>query len=247
MKALTKAIHCYLDSASGQYIPKRFARETVRACLSGVKPEDLDYLARGPGGCLDEDDTLAEGETVRGEFYWETWDTVLDNAILTCPDSGIKFKLWNGESGDIFLVPEDWEWDDEANNYTPPRPDMPADEFTAAYIEALLFASTDESTPQGGEPLDSNYDVSDFMPDELAKIIRDCKRFQDENAADLVEYPTARAGHDFFLTRCGHGAGFWENDFGTEAQCEHLTAACKAFGESNPYVGDDGRLYLCEK
>lgn len=90
---LTKSVHCILDGASGQYIPKRFAREFDRACLSGVKAEDLDYLARGPGGCLDDDETLADGETVRGEFYWDTWQDVLDNCILTDPDTGNRFRL----------------------------------------------------------------------------------------------------------------------------------------------------------
>lgn len=47
----------------------------------------------------------------------------------------------------------------------------------------------------------------------------------------------------FWLTRNGHGAGFWENDYGTEEQCDKLTEACKAFGEFNLYPGDDGRLY----
>lgn len=123
MKPLTESIHCYLDGASGQYVPKRFARETKRECLSGVKPEDLDYLARGPGGCLDDDDSLAEGESVRGEFYWDVWQDVLDNAILTDPDSGIRFKLWNGESGDIFLVPESWEWDEVTDQWIRPESD----------------------------------------------------------------------------------------------------------------------------
>jgi len=120
MKPLTKSIHCYLDSASGQYIPKRFALETRRECISGVKPEQLDYLAKGPGGSLDEDTSLADGESERGEWYWDTWQTVLDNAILTDPESRFQFRLWNGECGDIFLVPIDWEWSDEANTFVDP-------------------------------------------------------------------------------------------------------------------------------
>lgn len=63
---LTKSVHHYLDGARGQYIPRDFARDTKRECISEVKAEDLDYLARGPGGCLDDDQSLAEGETVRG-------------------------------------------------------------------------------------------------------------------------------------------------------------------------------------
>lgn len=120
-KGLSQSIHCYLDGASGQYIPKRFARETKRECLEGVKATDLDYLARGPGGCLDDDETLSDGETVRGEFYWDVWQDVLDNAILVDPDSGNRFKLYQDDS--VFLVPEDWEWNDDINGFEPPESD----------------------------------------------------------------------------------------------------------------------------
>ena len=35
------------------------------------------------------------------------------------------------------------------------------DDFTLAYIECALWASNDDSTPQGGDPLDSNYGIDD--------------------------------------------------------------------------------------
>jgi hypothetical protein len=93
MKTLSKSVHCYLDSARGQYIPRDFARDTKRECIEGIEAKDLDYLARGPGGVLDEDQSLADGETERGEFYWDTWTEVCDNAILICPVSGNRFRL----------------------------------------------------------------------------------------------------------------------------------------------------------
>lgn len=92
------------------------------------------------------------------------------------------------------------------------------------------------------EPMDSNYSQSDLAPETLDKIIADCAKFQSEN--DLTGYPLKNAGYDFWLTRNGHGCGFWENDFGTEPQCELLDKACKAFGECDLYVGDDGRIYI---
>jgi hypothetical protein len=143
MKPLTESIHCYLDGASGQYIPKRFARETKRECIEGVKPEDLDYLSRGPGGCLDDDDSLAEGESVRGEFYWDTWQTVLDNAIVIDPHSGIRFKLWNTDNGDIFLVPESWEWDDTTDTFIRPESDTLRRYELPEYWASYLFYGDD--------------------------------------------------------------------------------------------------------
>lgn len=90
-------------------------------------------------------------------------------------------------------------------------------------------------------PLQDNYSESDIAPECLQRMIDDCAKFQREN--DLTDYPDTNAGHDFWLTRNGHGCGFWENDYGTESQCEALTKASKAFGEFNLYPGDDGKLY----
>jgi hypothetical protein len=128
----------------------------------------------------------------------------------------------------------------------------PLDAFTEAYITASLWSTNDESTPSGGEPLDDNYGVSDIAPEAMAKIKADCARFQEENR-ELLEkaYETyvsrdgfsgaALAGHDFWLTRCGHGVGFWDRGLGEIGKA--LTKASKAFGECWIEVGDDGQLH----
>lgn len=51
-----------------------------------------------------------------------------------------------------------------------------------------------------------------------------------------------RIGHDLWLTRNGHGAGFWDRGLG--AQGDSLTAICEALGEVWSYVGDDDQLHL---
>ena len=65
------------------------------------------------------------------------------------------------------------------------RTQQQLDDFTLAYIEAALWSSNDDSTPQGGEPLDANYGIDDIDPDTLAAMIEDCRRFQEENAPIL--------------------------------------------------------------
>jgi hypothetical protein len=52
----------------------------------------------------------------------------------------------------------------------------------------------------------------------------------------------ARAGHDFWLTREGHGAGFWDGDY-PEPQATRLTKASKAYGGFDLYIGDDGMIH----
>lgn len=123
------------------------------------------------------------------------------------------------------------------------------DEFTRAYIECALWSSTDESRDDGGDPLDKNYGPEDIAPEALQKMADDCAKFQRENAEtlDRTDYHESRwskaelAGHDFWLTRNGHGAGFWDRGLG--AIGDVLTAASKKFRECHLYVGDDGKVY----
>ena len=127
--------------------------------------------------------------------------------------------------------------------------DSELDDFAAAYVEAALWSSTDADE----EPLDNKYGFDDIDPDTMRKMRADCAKFQRENAADIAagavegagdsdEYgPEARAGHDFWLTRNGHGAGFWDGDW-PEPAATRLTDAAHAFGEVNLYVGDQGRI-----
>ena len=51
--------------------------------------------------------------------------------------------------------------------------------------------------------------------------------------------------HDFWLTRNGHGAGFWDGDYKCEDQDlgDILTAIAQTFAEVNLYIGDDGLIY----
>jgi hypothetical protein len=118
------------------------------------------------------------------------------------------------------------------------------DAFTAAYVECALWSSTDDD----GNPLDDNYGIWDIDRDTIQKMIRDCARFQDENAADIATFehismtPEESAGMDFWLTRNGHGAGFWDGDWGDDVG-ERLTENAKAYREYHLYVGDDGKLY----
>ena len=124
------------------------------------------------------------------------------------------------------------------------RADM-MDTFTQAYMEAILFAETDQSDEQGGEPLSANYDITDFSAESLRKIKKDCDLFQQESQLRL--YPgsevAVKAGHDFWLTRVGHGAGFWDGDW-PEPEATRYTELSKKFGHVDVYVGDDGMLEL---
>lgn len=111
------------------------------------------------------------------------------------------------------------------------------------YIECALWSSTDNADDSGGAPLDKNYGPEDIAHETLMQMKRDCEGFQDDNAELLAEsgLSDGQAGHDFWLTRNGHGAGFWDRGLGKVGDA--LSKACKPYGSFNLYVGDDGKIY----
>jgi hypothetical protein len=119
---------------------------------------------------------------------------------------------------------------------------MKLDKFTLAYIECALWSTNDESNEQGGEPFDANYGIEDIAPEALEKIKADCDKFQADNETLLSELDLEQSGHDFWLTRNRHGAGFWDGDY-NKALGDALTDASHKFGEVDLYLGDDGMIY----
>lgn len=130
--------------------------------------------------------------------------------------------------------------------------------FLHHYIVAALWSTNDESDESGEEPFDANYDESDLAPETLEAMRKDCIAFL-EAAQGLINDKTCLrsnqwlgdgvysaldlAGHDFWLTRCGHGVGFWEDDRWEESAGKKLDALSKEAGEVWLYLGDDGKIY----
>lgn len=110
--------------------------------------------------------------------------------------------------------------------------------FLRSYLECALWSSTDDND----QPFDDNYTIDDLAPEAIAAAERDCKAFGD----DLPEYNHPQytneemAGHDFWLTRNRHGDGFW----GRDLENDIWTDRAHKFGETDLYLGDDGKLYF---
>lgn len=112
------------------------------------------------------------------------------------------------------------------------------DVFTEWYIKAILWTEKDDNDA----PLEDSKIASGWSEESLARINADCARFQSENATDIAGRDI-EAGVDFWLTRNGHGDGFWDGDWPQPAG-DRLTHAALAFGEASAYIGDDCLLYL---
>lgn len=120
------------------------------------------------------------------------------------------------------------------------------DAFTQGYIEAMFFTET--GTGDDAEDDLEHASFAELAPETLERIRRDCADFQEGNANHLGAFkeitgrPIDHAGHDFWLTRNGHGAGFWDRGAGRIG--DTLSSACKIYGGVDLYRGDDGLLYL---
>jgi hypothetical protein len=75
----------------------------------------------------------------------------------------------------------------------------------------------------------------------------DCIKFLKEAYHPLNEalnengYGMEQAGNDFFLTRNGHGAGFWDRGLGSSGEAMSLIA--RSMGESSTFILDGKREF----
>ena len=106
-------------------------------------------------------------------------------------------------------------------------------EFTRAYVVAALWTSEPEDECESGDFEQKGLALVENVSLEwLAQAVIDCALFASENASLLKQAGTdSQNGHDFWLTRNGHGAGFWDRGYADEVG-DALTEAAHAFGET---------------
>ena len=122
-------------------------------------------------------------------------------------------------------------------------------EFTKAYTDALVFAECEdnEEIPQQSFAL--------FSCHALEDIKADCRVFYNRNKALILTQATIQnwsesdamrqAGHDFLLTRNGHGCGFWESEtWGNGYVNTRLTEHAETFGAVHPYMNEKNEINL---
>lgn len=113
-------------------------------------------------------------------------------------------------------------------------------EVNRAYIEAIYFT---EAGPDS--EIDTDCRISEKS---LSACNRACNAFVDQlidnglfkKALDVMT--PDQIGRDFWLTRNGHGVGFWDRGFGELG--EKLSNVAKYFGECYAYRGDDGFMHI---
>jgi hypothetical protein len=125
------------------------------------------------------------------------------------------------------------------------------------YLEMALWSSTGDD----GEPLDRTYSTDDFSLQANRQAERELEEFlarvdeanlilsdrweEREEPGEPERYNDEDLAHDFWLTRNGHGTGFWDRPekYGEE-RSKILSEIAHRAGERDAYVGGDGKIYF---
>lgn len=115
-------------------------------------------------------------------------------------------------------------------------------DFAKGYVEAMFFTNGD--TGDDDENRLNELGVEALTYEAVKRIARDCAAFQTDPAvAPLLEcayqavcpkygpYDETRAGHDFWFSRQGHGAGYFDRDFIGKQVRDGLQEAARKAGE----------------
>jgi hypothetical protein len=99
------------------------------------------------------------------------------------------------------------------------------------------------------DSLDDHFGIEDFTEESLRKAQSELDDWFDHIeelglTEKVAEYnDDDYVAHDFWLTRNGHGAGYWDGDYGDELG-RTLTDECKPYGGQHVWVDESGYLHL---
>ena len=114
-------------------------------------------------------------------------------------------------------------------------------DYYSDYFECMFWADINSDT----ENYNGNLDYMSIDKPDLIRCIEDLDAFFEKANAILenTDYTHAQACHDFYLTRCGHGCGFWEYDHCDKEAGDKLTEISKEFGTI--YISiDNDTIYI---
>lgn len=126
---------------------------------------------------------------------------------------------------------------------------MSLEKFTRGYIASALWSSSigpGHDCPEDTSLESAGYDTDDIAPEALASIEEECTAFYNAHEQTWRErWSDEEAGHDYWLTRNRHGAGFWDRFSGPGVAHigRRLAEASYADGERDWYVGDDDKIH----
>ena len=193
--------------------------ETPCGCDEAVEEEmDTEYKATPANDELDLDD-----------YSKKTANSISRQKKSLKPSAGDNPLEYSSNEDDIYeelMADFDLNEDDSFRD---------RDNFVTAYIGAEEELADEEDFADGHV---------DWSSEAVAQMEKDAETFfsKAEKVMQKTGGDPRQHGTDFWLTRNGHGAGFWDRDYGDLG--DKLTAFAEKFGEQHVYKGDDGKAYL---
>ena len=109
---------------------------------------------------------------------------------------------------------------------------MNIDTIVDHYLTCAIWASC----------LDDDYTTSDVSATAKCEARADIEAFLAAcDGLDMSGITAEQLGHDLWLTRCGHGAGFWDRGLGQLGDA--LTIRAESMGARDCYIVD-GRVMV---
>jgi hypothetical protein len=215
-----------------------------RGGVASDSPAAYDEMAQSAVGFASYYTTDNRGDAGEWAPPPDVADAIADAVNVVLRDDG-TYEVRRSPKGKVFEV---------AVAAAKTTTDRALDEFTRDYVASALWSSSDSDPddPDGEPiPLDRDHGLEDVAPETMELMREDCadfvKRFGHLVEDDDPKLPSdggsrwGLAGYDFWLTREGHGAGFWDGDWPKHG--DELTEAAKSYGRFELYVGDDGQVW----
>lgn len=125
------------------------------------------------------------------------------------------------------------------------------------YITAALWTEQDElgdcDNVSSAAKTDANAECADFCAKagDLIEQVMNAEGYGSHPDCGTVHPAFGAMGHDLWLTRNGHGCGFWDRDELKDVEFaeggnlgDALADVARKMGESYVYLGGDGFIYL---
>lgn len=173
------------------------------------------------------------------------------------------FLTSDGSDEGLFVTSERDVYSDRPRHYTVRRYEVTRDDegqdhidittvdsqqFDIAVRQYVITALWAEGVGEEGDPLKSllicdEDDLSPIAWNQARAAVAGFLVMADDLLPAYWESggDSSKLGHDLWLTRNGHGAGFW--DRGQGEVWTQLSELARSLGEADPYVGDDGMVY----
>lgn len=119
------------------------------------------------------------------------------------------------------------------------------EDMLVSYLETALWSSCHyKDDDDCGEPFDSFCDINDLAEETIIESIKDLSDFMSQvmdAELSFEDMPSSYIGHNYWLNRVGHGAGFWDTDLNDGNKISDI---CKYNRVESCYLGDDDKVYI---